>query len=426
MDNALEALDRGSSICALSDLANNPAGYSYQLGATINDIDPTITCTAVGGDINAVDAFAVIITGAGGQTGPLFRITNGGNSPQAQKVFEGPVYMGKPPVDGSTIDFTATLTIKEGDLWYSTTGTCPDPSVTLPGQLTITPAGYGTKCLEDDWATLFASRRPAEPNVDDTALFPVRASTAPAPDPDGCYVWPAGRYSSPPQLANQSYNYFASGDYYFSGMGTWTIGSAHVLMGYPGSTGPGIPGYKNNDTFASNPCNSAWTNDPNQTGSAVYMGGNSQIVLAQNSALEVSGSSHDGYNVGLQALETNGVPSTITGDSRIFLSGPGSNKQLAMNGLVWAPYAAFEFDLIANDAVAALTGGAVVSELVAGASANANNFVIRVDTQPSTTNFLFEATATNTGTTTVRTLLTYRSDRQYAVLSRRVQDLTPE
>ena len=435
MDNALEDLARGTSPCTLFALGGNAGGLTYPLGDTINGITPTVNCESVAGGVNAVDAFAVIMTGAAtdrtgiatGRTGPLLTITNGGTSANAEKIFEGPVYLGSTPratTPNQTLDFKATLTIKNGDLWYSNS-TCPASNVALPANLTISPAGYTTKCRTEDWFTLFSNRKPPEPAVTDVTDFPVRSSTAPAQDSLGCYVWPAGRYNTPPNLANNSYNYFQSGDYYFANTGTWSIQNAFVLMGWPGSTGPSIDGTDPQDTFANNVCRNAWA-EPNHAGSAIYLGGNSAIEVRGGSTLEVSGKDHGGYHVGIQALETVGVASTIRGDSDIVLTESGGNKQLSVQGLVWAPYAAFEFDLIANDAVAALTGGAVVSELSAGASANANNFVIRVDTQPTVTQFVVTATATNSGTTKVRTLLDYRTDRKYAILSRRVQNLTAE
>jgi hypothetical protein len=428
MDNALEDLARGTSPCALFSLGGNAGGLTYPLGDTINGITPTINCESVAGDVNAVDAFAVIITGAGtGRTGELLTITNGGNSANAQKVFEGPVYLGSTPrglAPNQTLDFRATLTIKNGDLWYSNS-TCPATDVALPAGLTISPAGYTTKCRTEDWSTLFSNRKPPEPAVTNVTDFPVRSSTSPAPDSLGCHVWPAGRYNSPPNLANNSYNYFQSGDYYFANTGTWSIQNAFVLMGWPGSTGPSIDGPKPQDTFANNVCRDAW-GESNHAGSTIYLGGNSSVEVRGGSTLEVSGKDHGGYNVGIQALETAGVASTIRGNTDIVLTESGGNKQLSVQGLVWAPYAAFEFDLISNDAVAALTGGAVVGELSAGASANANNFVIRVDTQPTVTQFAITATAVNSGTTKVRTLLDYRTDRKYAILSRRVQNLTVE
>ena len=130
--------------------------------------------------------------------------------------------------------------------------------------------------------------------------------------------------------------------------------------------------------------------------------------------------------------ETNGNPSTIRGDQRIITTGPGSNKQLSIQGLVWAPYAALEFDLISNDAVAALTGGAVVSELSAGASANANNFLIRVATTPANKVLNLTTTADspdNQGSTSVRSVVTVQRSNgatAFAVDSRRVVGLTPE
>ena len=141
---------------------------------------------------------------------------------------------------------------------------------------------------------------------------------------------------------------------------------------------------------------------------------------------KISGADQGAYRVAIQTLESKGLPSSLTGDQRVVRSGPGTNKQLSVQGLVWAPHTGFEFDLVANDAVAALTGGAVVSELVAGASAQANNFLITVDTQPSTSKFVFAATAGNSGTTTVRTVLAYRTDGFYELKSRRVLNLTPE
>jgi hypothetical protein len=156
------------------------------------------------------------------------------------------------------------------------------------------------------------------------------------------------------------------------------------------------------------------------------VGGDSSITIEENAALEISGRNQGAYRVGIQALESTGVPSTLTGEDRVVLSGPGSNKQLSVQGLVWAPYTGFEFDLIANDAVGALTGGAVVSELSAGASAQANNFLITVGTQPSSSSLVFTATAQNSGTTIVRTVLTYRTDGFYELTSRRVINLTPE
>ena len=425
MDNALEDLDRGASRCALSGIPSQSGGLTFSLGDTINGMNPTVNCQVIGGTIAAVDQYAVIMTGANGQSGPLLEITNGGNSAQAQKVFTGPIYMARTPTDlgaTPTLAFNATLTLEQGDLWY-TNATCPSNAVHLPSQLTMTPAGYTTKCETEDWLTMFGGKKPIEPAV---AGFPLRSSTAPAPDSLGCYVWPPGRYEAPPDLQNQSYNYFQSGDYYFKNFGMWQIKNSFVLAGWPGATGPSIDGPNPQDTFSNNKCRDAWANDPDHTGAAFYFGGNSQIEVQSGSTLEISGKKHGDINVGVQALEAAGVNSTLTGNDDIIRTETGGNKQLSVQGFIWAPFAAFEFDLISNDAVAALTGGAVIAELSAGASANANNFLITVDTQPTTARLLITTSAMNKGTTRVRTLLDYRTDTEYAVLSRRVLELTPE
>ena len=428
MDSALEDLERGVGPCLLF-------GQDYTVTDAVNGMASEVDCTWVGGRFNVGDLFAVVMTGAGaGRTGELLTITNGGNSANAEKVFEGPVYMAATP-SPTTMDFRATLAIKNADLSYSAAD-CGSAVPTPPSELTITPVGYGTQCYEEPWdhPDMFGRFFPPEAGVTNTVAFPVQSSTPPAADLLGCRVWSPGTYTSPPQLDNQSYNYFKSGDYYFNDMGEWAVSSAFVLFGYPGSTGPSIDGPRNNDSFANNPCRDAWTTDAgaDRSGATIYLGGNSTLKVDQNATVEISGRDHSGQNIAVQALETNGNPSTIRGDQRIITTGPGSNKQLSIQGLVWAPYAALEFDLISNDAVAALTGGAVVSELSAGASANANNFVIRVATTPANKILNLTTTANsenNQGLTSVRSVVTVQRSQgatAYAVGSRRVVGLTPE
>ena len=437
MDSALEDLERGVGPCLLF-------GQDYTLTDSVNDLSPDVDCDWVGGRFNVGDLFAVVMTGAGGQTGPLLNVTNGGTSANAEKVFEGPVYMaGRPTTGGTdpTMDFSATLSVKNADLSYSSSE-CGSVGPSLPTLLSIIPVGYGTQCYSESWdgANMFGGFFPAEPGVNGTA-YPLQSSTPPPADDYGCHVWPAGEYRTPPQLDNRSYNYFESGDYYFNDFGNWSISSAFVLFGYPGDTGPSIDGFSPSDTLANNPCSSAWGIDANApataqySGATIYMGGNSQLSVDENSTLEISGRERSGQNIAVHALETNGGgrnPSTIRGDQRIITTGPGSNKQLSIQGLVWAPDAALEFDLISNDAVAALTGGAVVSELVAGASANANNFLIRVATKPADKLLNLTTTANSPngrGSTSVRSVIRVQRDEgatSYAVESRRIVGLTPE
>jgi hypothetical protein len=63
--------------------------------------------------------------------------------------------------------------------------------------------------------------------------------------------------------------------------GSYSYFSAFVLSGYPGASGPSIPGDKNNDTFAGNPCNTAWQADA-ETGATLYMGGDSSMTIEES------------------------------------------------------------------------------------------------------------------------------------------------
>ena len=172
MDSALEDLERGVGPCLLF-------GQDYTVTDVVNDMSPEVDCTWVGGRFNVGDLFAVVMTGAGaGRTGPLLTVTNGGNSANAQKVFEGPVYMAATPTPSGanpTLDFGATLEIKNADLSYSSTD-CGSVTPSLPNQLTISPVGYGTQCYEEPWddPEMFGAFLPAEPAVTNTTAFPAR------------------------------------------------------------------------------------------------------------------------------------------------------------------------------------------------------------------------------------------------------------
>ena len=203
MDSALEDLERGVGPCLLF-------GQDYAVTDVVNDLSPEVDCSWVGGRFNVGDLFAVVMTGAGaGRTGPLLTITNGGNSANAEKVFEGPVYMAATPTAAGanpTLDFKATLQIKNADLSYSSTD-CGSTTPSLPGELTITPVGYGTQCYEEPWddPSMFGAFLPAEPAVTNPTAFPPRASTPPAADALGCHIWSPGTYTTaPPSSATRA------------------------------------------------------------------------------------------------------------------------------------------------------------------------------------------------------------------------------
>jgi hypothetical protein len=443
LDNALEALDREASLCALTTLANG--GYEYDLLAptaavsSINGINPRIGCRTVGGTVTGVEEFAVVITGDSGtgqRSGALLTI-DGSSTPR--KLIDGPVFMDRPPEEPSTIDLRAAATVQNGDLWYRRS-TCPGTvSVPLfpagPHDLLITPAGYGIRCITaPSWMSLFQAARPSENAVAGLPLSPAPDTTSVV----GCTVWSPGRYTAPPALG--AYNYFRSGTYHFDGMGNWSISNAYALFGWPGPTGPSIPGKGKTsgppDTLADNPCVGAWENDPDRGGATLYLGGDTRITIGANGALEISGRDQGGQLVALHALETTAAPSIVHGDApiggtagsrRLVRVDSGGNKQIALRGLLWAPYGSVQLDNVSNEAVAALTGGAVVGELFLQAPASATNLVVGRGSTPADRRLEFTATATSAdgGTTQVRAIVTYR-DGEYALESRRVMCTTPD
>lgn len=439
MDNALEALDRNASLCALTTLANATDGYEYDLlsptaaVSTINGVNPTIRCRTIGGAITGVEEFALILTGDPGTGARDGAILNIDGSTTPRKVIDGPVFMALTP-NTTNIDLGAPLTLQNGDLWYARAGACPASGVNVPlypsgtRNLLITPSGYRIACIETpDWESLFASARPNEAAV--------AALGTPPPavvDGAGCTVFSPGRYTSPPALG--AYNYFRSGDYYFENVGTWTIANSYALFGWPGASGPGIPG-KGNDTLANNQCVGAWESDTDQGGATVFLGGDSRITIGANGALEVSGRHQTGQFVAVHALESAGVPSIVHGDdpatlpfpTRLISVGSGGNKQISIQGLLWAPFASIEFDNVSNEAVAALTGGAVVGEIFLQAPASATNFVVSRGGTSADRRLEITSTAVsaNGGETAVRAIVTYR-DGDYALESRRVMCITPD
>lgn len=438
IDTTLEAIDRQASLCALTPVANQPGGYTYELGATINGIEPTITCRSTGPDVTGVEEFALVLTSPGDLNpnslirDALLDVSNGGTGDE-RKVIDGPVFMARPPNDQGldTLNFGAQVTIRDGDLWYSSSTGCPtpDPEVDVPPELLISPIGYGIRCLTDDWNTLFEPARPTVPVVGTFA-------PAPAPDTTGiCHIWEPGEYATPMNLAPDSYNYFKSGEYYFNFSGSpsssvWPINNAWVMFGAPGPGGPTIRTFDGDPQTPLHPCESAWLADTGApTGATIYLGGPSHIDVRGNGALEVNGRKFGGRRVAIQALETQNA-STVTDDVPRLVKAASDffgDSQLVIHGLVWAPFSAIEFDELANLSGAALNGGAVIGELHVGALPGATNHLVRAGSTPGPRRIEITATAVSPegGTTEVRAVIDYR-DGDYALRSRRVLCITPQ
>lgn len=426
LDNALESIKRNESACTLTAIETNGNVPPFQLGFEINEINPVIECVAYSGTVTPVDNFALILTGGGGQTGPMLAVSGGG-----AKTIAGNVFMNAVPAAGGTVSLGSDLLIESGNIeYYAPSGTClPTSQVIQTGgrQISFSPVGYGlsTSCSQD-WIERFDFLRPTQP-----ATFPGAATYT--DEPSGCRVFQPGVYQTVPSLAE--WNYFRSGNYLFSYDSEWLIDDAWVLAGRPGTPGPDIEDHDVDSSgnltrsisWYNNPCRSAAEAD-STGGAGFYFAGSSRITVGNRASLEVTGRRQDQYNVALLAMEGSaGTASTLNGNDRLLQTNGGNGKQLSVHGLVWAPNAGFQFSNLANDVTAALTGGAVVSELDIGA-ANVPGLTIRVETQEPTRSFTLRSTATNTGTTTIEAQLLYRVDGtnvDYALLSRRVVGLTP-
>lgn len=433
LDWALDRYQRGLTTC------DSGTGQEFAVfQGAVNGLNAEVTCTVVGAAVPGAGKYALVMTGEDLPAGDGLLNRSGANS--EAKEIRGSIYMERP-----TFDLSAPLTLLNGWLLHhddSCAGSFESSNPPLPANFTI-DATEPTFCTDQYWEQLFGENSPI-PNL------PAELAIAPQIDPNGCVVWSPGRYdaSNVPDFASAfgggpTYNYFISGHYYFDDLGEMDLKGAYVLAGYPGIRGPNIYQIKPQDTFENHPCREAWWYDGfadpampqgDRLGATWYLGGSSSVFVQSGSALEVSGRLQD-FNettsrarVSLQALDPSGPNgTTVRGAQEIVTTKSGSGSQMAMRGLVWTPYSSFSFDNLANDVVAALQGGAVVSSLVAGAAAQTDGFLIEVSQQPVETQLLVESTAVNAGTATVRAILDYQpSPPEVSIISRRVVDVTPE
>jgi hypothetical protein len=440
LDWALDRYTKGLTTCA-----SGSGVETTEFQGDVNGLNAEVTCRLVGAALPAGSGFAAVMTGEYlTATDPLLQ-RGGANS--ESKDIRGPIYMERP-----NISLTAPVDVVNGHLLYqqdppACDGHYIESNPTLDSDFTLRPPGL-SYCTNQTWHDLF------EPNAPVIAL-PVAAAPSPIVDPNGCKIWFPGVYDGPASAPDfsgatpgqQTYNYFVSGDYYFDDVGEIDLKGAYVLAGYPGIRGPNLVKVKPGDTFDNNVCRHAWWYDGyfnpdepadgvfgDRQGATWYLGGSSSIFINSNSALEIDGrpqgflGTDKQARVSFQTINPGGSDGTdLTGMGEILTTKAGSGSQLAMRGLVWTPHSRFNFSNVANDVVAALQGGAVVSNLEIGAAAQTDGFAIEIASQPLETQFEVESTATNSGTVTVRAVLDYQpSPSDVTVISRRIMEITPE
>jgi hypothetical protein len=437
MEDALENLELRRQIGALcGTLAGDAAGVSVGFPEVINGASADVNCRIVGGVLPPTDGWALVITGLQDGSAPgtpvppgqsTFVFTNGG-TPE----IGGPVYVHDPST--SRMTFSKPTTIVEGDVWYPDdvcAGGAGDikferSNVTVDGNLKFDPTTRGVYCLNRTWIDLFGDG-PTPGTVPGTAV-----NYDPPLDANGCKVFVPGVYTSQPVLGNN--NYFQSGNYLFEDIGLLEIKGQAVHMGNDPTLGNDYPVTENSA------CDFARQNDPNVDstdldgdpvdpttyGVTLYTSGDTQIEAQGNGSFEISRRQQ-------QYIRPNGTPavslvamhvlnSSLAPNTPVLLADNGNKKQIALNGLLWAPYSYVYFDTVPSEKAAVLRGGAVIGRFEGGVTASASGFVIEVPTSSSSTKLLLTATATdNRGDTSVRVVADYRpTSGQTAVNSWRV------
>jgi Tfp pilus assembly protein PilV len=400
MDDALERLEIKRSACATG------AGVVTEpFPVVINNAPAEVTCRSVGGTAGDVDGWALVLTGIGDPDYDLIVQSGGGDD----KYIGGPVWMERP----TSMNLLAPIQIEGGDLWYP--GGCvpsgmTDLSASLDNDLLFSP-GNGTWCTSGLWSSMF--RAPATPTLN--ALSPDNGGPGTL-DANGCTVFRPGRYTTAPILGE--HNYFQSGNYYFRNVGTIVIKQRTVHFG-------NMEGLEGFPSIEAAPCDQARGSD-SVNGATVYVGGNTRFQIEAQGALEFSSRAQIGSaktdKVSLHVLDP-GLGGQPTWDDPVVRTDSGNNKQLAIQGLVWAPNAGLQFGEVTNDTSAVLRGGAVLAHLDAGASASATGFLIEIPAATSSRMLELTSTATNDGTTSIRAVLDWRpSTGEAAMKSWRVCD----
>lgn len=399
MDDAIEQLELRRSTCATAG-----GGTSVAFPQSINGASAEVRCSVSGGVLPATDGYAMVVTGENAPAGPTFRFTNGG-----EPEIGGPVWVH----DVSRVAFDKVTTLREGDLWYPDTACAeagheiPDGATTYQrSSVTVTrlafdPTTRGIYCLNRTWSQMFGAGPP-------TVTVPTTPEN-PAPTVQGqCTVFEPGRYTGP-FLAGAlgGNNYFRNGVYHLDDVGLVVLQGKAVTFG--NTVAEGWPAADNS------PCDYVrQTNGAD--GAVVYISGNTRFESRANSSLEFSR-----RQIGTSLVAIHVLNSTL-GTTPLFTANNGAQKELAVHGLLWAPFSRLEFQTIPAQKAAVLRGGAVVGSFTGAVTAAAIGFVLEIPTAETSTQLLLESTATlGELSTLVRVVVDYRpSTGETAVRSWRV------
>ena len=406
---------------------------------SLNGADVEVTCGVVGPGFDYTNGWAMILTGeeipastdpmcTGATDGDPCALLKTAAGVSTDKLIGGPVYITRP-----SFDLKAPIEFRRAQLLYTSSDCAAAP--TMPDNLKFDESSLGVSCTGKPW-----SRQPdkwdaadstsglfQEPNV---GVLPTNMNPPAVTINDGtaCKVFVPGHYTVPPVLG--SANYFMSGDYVFDGF-VLTVASQKVTFGRAATTGSTgdtqfLPNPACDDVRASDHGYDAGGVDPtpsqltvSEAGATIYLKNGARFVINQQGELEVMRRKQGRNYVSLHVLDD-----SLTWTDSVVEQGPGTNKDMVMHGLVWAPEANIVFTNITNTADGQLLGGVVVSNIELNSSASGTGFVIAVEPGDLWGKLQLDSVAELNGfSTTIRSIVDFRPTTGYvAVTSWRVVD----
>lgn len=405
MRYAIEKMKLFQTLCT-TGAANGD--LSTAVPPVLNGANVTVTCRRMGTGAADIRGWAAVVTGAGLGAGGKGLISRGSNS--TPKTFGGPVYL----FSQNGLDLNAPIEIKNGDLWFKA-GSCTPTPVISDSDLRFTPAFLrGPLCTTLTWKDLFPTSPPLPPMP--TAVNPPFNDTF----VPGCRVFFPGKYTTAPNLASD--NYFVSGDYYFENV-NFEVKQAQVVGGQSGGPAYGDTPYIHSPDCSDAPRTSRDVYDAEAAngyfGVTFVLGGSSKIYIDTQGEMELFRRRQGNGVVSVIAVDSENatggyLPSThtATGSEWLIDSKSGNGQDLVLHGQVYAPYGKVRLNNITNSANGQMLGGVVSAVLDVQASASASNFLIRVETDPTTFKLLLVSSATDSrgGVTRVRTVVDMNPD----------------
>ena len=387
-------------------------GVTEDFPPDINGATTKVTCRRIGQAISDVQGWGVVVTGSGVPAGQSIFSTKGAGQSDNIKTFSGPVFIADP----TRIALQSLMKIEDGDLWYTSADCDNAPAIAAiaSGDLRFEPSFLrGPLCTDKTWnGGLFKAPTGSTPPV--SPLNPVYQ------DNTSCRVFSPGKYTSINLAQN---NYFRAGAYYFENTSLVVQGQS-VIAGFPDNAG-------DSPKLVNTNCDKEQAFDKQAGGAGgatFYMGGTSKIQVNNNAGFEIFRRKVNADYLSLFAVAstdttTGYIASTVDWNTWMLETKSGSNNDVAIHGLLWAPQAGVSLGNITNAANGQLLGGLVVARLDTQASASASAFLIGIEANPVWAKLLLTSTSTLKGRTAViRAVVQFRPDTgDLAINSWRVQ-----